>query len=262
MKIGIYGDSYASLEKSPRYNCQPWCWPNQLASKYDVKNYAYPGTSVSYSYWHFIQTYQEYDLIIFFQTNMNRDTVFGERAGISVHDVDNDVDAFEPKLPYLNNIGQKRNNGDLIKLSGLFKQDVDSIDERIYNGMDAALVQYPYHNFLKTHAMVTAMHALHDNIIHVKCFDETTFEDRICAHNVSALDRRKFSYVHKNSRQMVEDPLKRANHISEQQSHEFFKYMDLCVQGKLDINQTLVSDNVKDYYTASSTFEESGLMIK
>lgn len=77
MKIGIYGDSYAS--PTPHNNFQfieeMWddrSWTYPLKQEFQVKNFAKAGTCIWYSFDLFQKTFQEFDAIVFAWTDYTR----------------------------------------------------------------------------------------------------------------------------------------------------------------------------------------------
>lgn len=65
MKVGIYGDSFAA-------GTGPTSWTSILKTKFDATVYAYPGSSLFWSYKNFIETYNNYDSILFLVTDWGR----------------------------------------------------------------------------------------------------------------------------------------------------------------------------------------------
>jgi len=77
MKIAVYGDSFAD-ERNIFYPNNNYSWSNCLRNKgYDVTNYGRCASSLMYSYKKFMNTYKEYDKIIFLVTGMARFEVKG-----------------------------------------------------------------------------------------------------------------------------------------------------------------------------------------
>lgn len=73
LKIGIFGDSFASLRfenENPTLD-----WVSHLAQKYNVLNFAKPGTSVYYSVKLFLKNFKEFDKTIFIVTHSSRLTL-------------------------------------------------------------------------------------------------------------------------------------------------------------------------------------------
>lgn len=73
MKIGIYGDSFAS-PSYPEHKGFSFHWCNTLANKLNgsITNFAETGSSIFQSYKKFLSTYNDYDLCIFVVTDPNR----------------------------------------------------------------------------------------------------------------------------------------------------------------------------------------------
>ena len=72
MKIGIFGDSWASEFLDEPHNYLGW--PEILAKQpgYEVTNFAVPGSSLYYSYKEFLENYKNYDINIFLITSYGR----------------------------------------------------------------------------------------------------------------------------------------------------------------------------------------------
>ena len=73
MKIGVYGDSFAS-PVIPGHKGANFLWCNTLADKLNgsITNFAKSGTSVYYSYQQFLYSHNDFDLCIFVATSPNR----------------------------------------------------------------------------------------------------------------------------------------------------------------------------------------------
>jgi hypothetical protein len=75
MKIAIYGDSYGSKSgwhQQLGINPTPF-WVDLLKTKnYDITNYSLGGTNLYFSYLKFLESYREYDKVIFLVTNFGR----------------------------------------------------------------------------------------------------------------------------------------------------------------------------------------------
>jgi hypothetical protein len=72
-RLAIYGDSFATA--LTRNGLQARAWVSQLDDLYSVSHMALPSTSVYWSYRRFLNTYQDYDRVIFVVTCPNRVTV-------------------------------------------------------------------------------------------------------------------------------------------------------------------------------------------
>ena len=69
-KIGIFGDSYStpfslSFDQTIDTNKAGTAWVNLLKNDYCIDNYSFPGSSLYYSYYQFLEHYKKYDKIIF-----------------------------------------------------------------------------------------------------------------------------------------------------------------------------------------------------
>lgn len=255
MKIGIFGDSYAALRLNTKQPIMDWSWVSLLNHDYDCDNHACSGTSYDWTYYQFLNHYQKYDIVIVLQTSMFRSTVFGEvNDNNDILSMDNKIEGIEPKLPFNHN-GLEH---DLLMNSGHFHADGNTYENKvIYDGLLTMTAEYRFHNMMLHHAISTSIHALHDNVIHLQCFDETN-RNRICMHNITRLDRTAHNALPAGN--YIEDPTKRANHLSKQQSYEFYSYMKDAIDNGFNITNTLKDPG--KFYTTSTTLEDSGFIIK
>lgn len=72
MKIGIFGDSFASKSRSWWRKDNYLSWVEHLSLKYDVTNYSEGGSSLFYSYSQLIKNHQKYQKIVLLVTNTGR----------------------------------------------------------------------------------------------------------------------------------------------------------------------------------------------
>lgn len=74
MRLGIFGDSFADSTDEPVPGVTSKSWPIELAKSMDMEydNHAAAGTSVWYSYKHFLENYHKYTHIVFTYTESNR----------------------------------------------------------------------------------------------------------------------------------------------------------------------------------------------
>lgn len=74
MRLGIFGDSFSDSSENPVKGVTSVSWIYELARNMEIEfdNFSYPGTSLWYSYKHFIENYQNYTHIIFTYTDSNR----------------------------------------------------------------------------------------------------------------------------------------------------------------------------------------------
>lgn len=73
IKIGIFGDSFASLrfeQENPSLD-----WVSYLSKEYEVVNFANPGTSIYYSVKLFLKNFTKFDKVIFVVTHPSRLTL-------------------------------------------------------------------------------------------------------------------------------------------------------------------------------------------
>jgi hypothetical protein len=77
MKLGIFGDSFATLTTETTKNSE-YAWFNILSNKlnYEVCTHGLSGTSIYQSYKKFLEHYKSYDKIIFVLSDVSRYTKF------------------------------------------------------------------------------------------------------------------------------------------------------------------------------------------
>ena len=88
MKIAIFGDSFADCMWFSRLKIQPQNgpgWPELLAEKYDVTNYARGGTGLYYSYDLFCKHHEMYDTVIFVSSAPHRFAVHLPESNDTFH---------------------------------------------------------------------------------------------------------------------------------------------------------------------------------
>lgn len=83
MKIGIFGDSFATKSKAWHRKENYLSWVEHLSSNYKVINHAVSGSSFFYSYLQFIHHNEKYDRIVFLVTNIGR--VYLPHAQLEIH---------------------------------------------------------------------------------------------------------------------------------------------------------------------------------
>jgi hypothetical protein len=255
MKIGIFGDSYAIAWDT----LSPF-WSNIMRDHYgyNIENNAYGGTGLDYSYRLFMQSYESYDKIIFVTSHPNRKTVYGISDTI-----EEDVwisRPFKEKFKYLKEkfvtgmytgwetvtkelTGIEVTPSTMISRNELY-EDAHSLLNLIY--------KYPHADFLTYHAMIDSIRYRHDNVMIIPAFDVYEPYGMI---NISKLD-----YEHYGSAK--ENPHKRYNHMSKDQSFKFAEYLNDAIvnddiQGLLD---KLHRDNVSKFFEHTPTLNGSGLL--
>lgn len=84
LKLAVYGCSFASINYGPEHLLE-YAWPNLLKQDYIVDVYSAPGSSLFYSYKKFLETYINYDVIVFSQTTYGRWFLPIEINGEEIH---------------------------------------------------------------------------------------------------------------------------------------------------------------------------------
>lgn len=169
MKIGIYGDSFACSHKESTqiawFNLLPNIIPNS-----NMICYGMGATSVYYSYKMFLETYTNFDQIIFLVTEPNRYTKLVELANTR---------------QYFANISHVETLREKYNLRGVD----DEILENLKGWFICADDEY---NLDMTELMLQNMEKLHDNILFYPCFSNALKPERLTKlgleQNQSAID--------------------------------------------------------------------------
>lgn len=157
MRIGVYGDSFASSHTQSR----DIAWYNilkKLIPCEDVKSYGISGTSLWYSYKKFLETYQEFDTIVFLVTDPSRYTK-------TVRD-DNEQNRFYCNLTGVE-IELKSTN-----LSQELKRTLENLRGWYISGDDE-------YNLQMSELMLRDMESKCKNIIFFPCFQNSMTKERI-----------------------------------------------------------------------------------
>lgn len=102
MKLGIFGDSYAMWHLENQETHLWWTHFKKLLPKYQITNYAYPGSSIDFSINELLENHERYDFCIWCVTSSNRRSSIV--AGRWYHFIKNGPDrnqiTSKPMLPY------------------------------------------------------------------------------------------------------------------------------------------------------------------
>lgn len=234
--IAIYGDSFAHYYEA---------WPKILefmnkGSK--VKTYALGGTAADYSYSKFLETNNQHDVIIFLWTCVRRSTLIAKHKN-----------EYKPYAGFMYNENLKiclNHNKVLLKNKDIFWGDVKTTEKWIKNEWET-IKNFKTKNYLFHQAMRDSVLKRRPDAFIIECFDDF---DKPGLINVYLEDRKQFS-----EKILLENTNLRRNHLSKIQNKEFANYMNKHINEKdFDIHDTF--SDVKNYYTMSSSFEESGFL--
>jgi hypothetical protein len=241
MKIGIFGDSYASYEELG--------WAGLLGNEYDCVNYAVKGSSFEWTYYNFVQNYHKYDLVIVMRTGLFRTTIFNEREEGLMRLSDDKIATLTPVIPYAPFLSLDSSLRDTMN-----KSPITRTDHNIYDNLNLLMAEYPYSNYLAHHAMEHSIKTSHDNIIFINVFgDDVTVPQTIAMHNITHIDNNKF----KTRNEVASD---RPNHMSIKQAHEFYTYIKKDIDTvDFSVNDTLGFRSIAQFYTPSHSLEDAGL---
>lgn len=239
MKLGLYGDSFVGSK-----NLSSWTNLLRVDYDYDVTNYGFPGTGLDFSYYHFLKTHADHEKIVFVAANIYRGTIFSkiENYGVSLYD---NINQLEIQGVY--GLYNGYDTMSEILTGNKFSSDAN----RYLNNKFVEWAEYGYGNeILKYNAMTSHIKMLRPDVHFVYAFNN--FDDR-AFWNISQLDMVKF----KTERETNNRP----NHMSYKQNKQVANYMHQWINGEIDFNDTLSSNDIQKYYYTSDTFEESGLVL-
>lgn len=246
MKIGIYGDSYASSFRG---------WPEYIQHFYkasEVDLFGVGGSSINYSYMKFLSTHKKYDLVIFLWTSPTRNSLITKnpkKKKFEIHGFTENV-----KLDTKNNLRENlifnyQKKKELNEFSDLDIQWV------IYESK--LTLKYPTKNFLEHLAMRDSVKMRRPDCISIDCFYNHEY-DRPGLSDVWGSDWLQF-FEGRLEDPGLDDPEIRPNHLTIKQNMDFAKYLYRHINQKdFDIHDTFVDP--RKYYTMSKTFEESGFV--
>lgn len=231
MKIGIFGDSFAE-----RMSKHSWCEKLVCHLDADFDNFGLAGSDLYYSYNLFRENYKNYDLNIFIATGSSRTSYF-------------DWNRDEQKLNHV--WMQKGGVDDSVDWNrNLFNYEMSSADKRIHKNNLFEWAHYTHVDVVKHLAIYDSLQFLDPNVIRVNAFDET---DERCMSNITKID-----YEYHRRQQGPENIEIRPNHMSVVQNEKFAKYLYHHIRGKRDILETMVWDNIKDFYPVTKNLHECG----
>ena len=264
-KIAIYGDSYAT-----NWNklIEPY-WSNILSNQYgyNIHNHAYGGTGLDYSYRKFLQSYENYETIIFVVSHPHRRTVWQMMDGID-HDwwVSKNhrqrIGYFQPEFVVGSFDGwetvSKELSGQETKEQKWYerflnKTDYDNIKRRYEYAtkLNSLAKKYTETYYLEYHAMIDSILSRHDDVILIPAFD---YYDEYGLVNVTRIDWEFY-----NAKQETE---RRYNHMSKEQNEVFASLIHDRLNNPKCRKwiESISRKYVNDYYKPSMTLLDSGLI--
>lgn len=240
MKLAIYGDSFA-------VDTYYTSWTRILVEKLQpavYRNFACLGSSIDYSYHHFLKNHKDYDINIFIITDDSRSSLwYDEEPIVGLNDPNNVILLNKEKYNNLS-IGEKK------AIEKVYRTELRkrSFFPNMYcHYANAMIDSMKYHN-PKVH-LINAMFVNYSNLKHRNCMAKLQILDYEY-HKISKFKLKK----------TYEKEADRANHISRQQNIEVADYMIQHIQGKIDIHDTFAVP--EKYYTVSKTLESAGIGIK
>lgn len=243
-KIAIYGDSFAADYKG---------WPSyfEKLTKSKVTTFGSIGTSVGYSYLKFLETHEDYDIVYFLWTSINREWL------ISQHKTTNKLThycCFQPNLKDSKTIFK------LLKNNFSISKDME---KWIINELENYKL-FPDKNLINVIAMRDSVQLKRPDCKNIETFDfyklnknKVTSDYIPGMIRIEYLDMMQFSPKHQ---WLHEIPGKRLNHLTPTQNKEFSTYLYSSFRNNdIDIHETF--RNPKKYYSMSKTIEESGFIL-
>lgn len=229
MKIGIYGDSFAA-------SAGPTSWTSILKTKFDVTVYALGGSSLFWSYKNFIDSYKDFDTIIFLVTDFGRLYVSDKDiapAVCNIFCVENSI---------------KTCQGPLLNILNAAKQYYTYLQEEEY--------ELSMH-YLMLEKIQTLCKESNKKLILVPCMRTSlrpeftdTFAPTFCLSDINNKEREHFGIPHEGMFAERKDRLQ--NHISDDNNLILANIMTELIHGnqlKVDIdNFNHKPNNVEIYY--------------
>lgn len=252
MRIGVYGDSFAQ----DYHNGWPFFLSNLFKCKVDT--YGWAGTSAEYSYMNFLNTNENYDIIIFLWTSINRTSLIVQKN-----------DKYEIKANCFTNIADKRNIlKNVIKhsftLNTPTKYEISEMNNWIKFEYDM-LKKFELKNKIYHQSMRDSVKFARPDAINIECFSGKVYDygfnnvygmQNIVETQIKLLNLN----VDNDGITFEENPEKIKNHLSIKKNLEFAKYIQKTIEDKnFDIHQTFT--NPEKYYTMVTSIEESGYII-
>lgn len=234
--VAIYGDSFGQYYEN--------AWPQYLQSilkSTNLRTFAFSGSSLEYSYAKFLETHEDYDIIIFLLTTEQRTSLI-----IKDEDRYNILAGVIPgqKLKYCFDYVKNNKN--------IFSFWDKNIENWIKFEWHFSRI-YPFKNSLVYNSMKDSIKLRRPDTFFIECFSS---KNNPGIHNITKEDMSQYSKVN-----IMEDISIRKNHMTNQQNIEFAKYMYLhLTNSEFDIHDTFF--DVRKYYTMSNSFEESGFIFQ
>mgnify|MGYP001132774268 CR=1 FL=1 len=230
MKLAVYGDSFAIDDHST-------AWPRILAEKLDTQkytNFAQVGTSIDFSYYHFMENHKDFDINIFIITEGSRYSLWHHQKPLLLCNDNARVNVLHKE----NFKKLSRNEHKIAKTINETEHLKRQYFPEAYNHYaNAMLDSMMYHN--KDACYINAMLRTHKSPGMIAIQNIDYFYNNIT-----------FDDVHEK------DDL-RPCHMSCQQNIEFVEYMVQHLNGNININDTFV--DADKHYTVSKNLELAGL---
>jgi len=257
MKIGIYGDSFATYYQNG--------WPEIIQEKFNatIDMFSMGNSSIEWSYNNFLATHESYDMIIFVMSHWHRTSLIDRKDDTHLlhhetsvrlnHSLSQNIDYHKRKT------NQKFN-------------ELNPVKEHynLFPPLTKAHIKYQKYTLELLQEFPNMLHLYHDAIRNsVKYI-------RPDAHVIEGFGNHANNYAGmvnitndeieklQPKGSMQEDNFDiRINHMTFTQNREFANYLYKHINSKtFDIHNTLQRYKTSKYYTLSETLEESGLVYK
>jgi hypothetical protein len=260
--IGVYGDSFADPgpdwiyidpntskeERTHNFNS----WSMKFTSDYNVTNYGSGGTSISYSYLHFLKTQHYHDIIIFVRSNPHRYTYF-KKTNMHIHAFAELP--FEEKIKNLNyNFSVLFGNlsTSLMTSENKRKQELPRYDRKLLETIFDFQTHYPENDYIAFEAITDSIKLRRPDTYFIDAF---SVHGEPCLFNITKAD-----YDSVGSKE--ECTKTRFCHMSIKQNDELYHIVKNIIEGRSShpISHYLHLDNFRNYFTISKTKKEAGLL--
>lgn len=256
MKIGIYGDSFATYYENG--------WPKFIEEKLKATLFLYAmgNSSIEWSYNTFLSTHEDKDLIIFVMSSPTRtslitredDQLSYHQTSVRLHHtLDQNIDYHKRK------INQKFNELDPAKKHYNSFPPFTKAHKKYQKYTLELLKEFPNMLNIYHDAIRNSIKYIRPDAFIIEGFG--SFSNNYAGMTNITLDEIE-KLQPKGS--MLEDNLDiRINHMTFTQNREFANYLFKHIRKKsFDIHNTLKRHNTAKYYSLSETLEESGLIFK
>jgi hypothetical protein len=245
-KIAVYGDSFA-------YDTDGW--PTHFAKflNGEVTNFALYGSSAEFSYTKFLNTHENFDIVVFLWTDLQRSALTDLTEKNNKLSLKTTIQACNP----IENMIDYH-----LTCKTRFPDDFSTLNDDISDWMKSEqknTVNFPNKNFIYHCAMKDSVKFKRPDSINVECFGIPKvigFEhEHVGIFEIQSADMKQFT-----SKWVDEDYEVRKNHLSKKQNVQFAVYLCKALKNKnFNIHDTF--KNPKKYYTMSKTIEESGFIL-